>query len=74
MAQEPIDKPGEMALVAIKTLTNSMSIFKVPKMPTQKPKQKDKMTILNEDQYVEVNNIFHYTNETCKLRTYDQTL
>lgn len=62
MAQEPTEKPGEKALVAIKSLTNSVSMFKVPRQPTQKPKQKNKMTILCEEQYVEV---CKYGSKTC---------
>lgn len=43
--------PGEKALLAMKNLTNSVSIFKVPKAPQKRKRQ---MTILAEDQYIEV--------------------
>lgn len=42
--------PGEKALQAMKNLTNSVSIFKVPKAPQ---KRKRSMTILSEEQYIE---------------------
>lgn len=43
--------PGEKALLAMKKLTNSVSIFKVPKAPEKRKRQ---MKILPEDQYIEV--------------------
>lgn len=45
------DKPGERALLAMKSLTNSVSIFKVPKAPQ---KVERKMKILTEEKYIEV--------------------
>lgn len=59
MAQTPADyQPGANALVAMKNLSNAVSIFKVPKTPSHYPKQQqnsknEKMTILCEEQYVE---------------------
>lgn len=44
-------KPGEKALDAIKKLNNSVTLFKIPKIPQKKT---DKVKILTEEQYVDV--------------------
>lgn len=45
------NKPGEMALEAIKKMSNKVSVFKVPTAPQSK---KSKMKILTEEKYIEV--------------------
>lgn len=47
----PSSRPGESALVAIKSQTKAVELFKKPNMPA---KTKKKQVILNEDQYIEV--------------------
>jgi hypothetical protein len=49
-------RPGEFALVAIKSQSKAVELFKKPNMPT---KTKKKQIILNEDQYIEVSKIFN---------------
>lgn len=45
------NKPGEMALKAMKEANNKLVQFKTPNIPQ---KRKSKMEILNEEQYIEV--------------------
>lgn len=51
MVDKSLEKPGVRALQAMQSLTNAVSIFKVPKAPEKK---KRKMKILTEDHYIEV--------------------
>lgn len=58
------ERPGERALLAMQSLTNSVSIFKVPRAPQKleahqlhQPK-KQKMKILTEERYIEVRYLF----------------
>lgn len=52
MDQTPVRRPGEMALVAIKTQSKAVQVFKRPVVPVIK---KEKKIILNEDSYMKVN-------------------
>lgn len=52
MDQTPVRRPGEMALVAIKTQSKAVQVFKKPVVPAIK---KEKKIILNEDSYLKVN-------------------
>lgn len=48
---QQLSKPGEKALIAMKSLSKNVSIFKIPKPPK---KTKEKMKILTEERYIEV--------------------
>lgn len=53
------DRPGERALLAMQSLTNAVSIFKVPRAPPkmephQQLPKRQKMKILTEERYIEV--------------------
>lgn len=48
-----IKKPGEMALVAIKSQSKAVQVFKKPSIPVKK---KEKKIILDEDSYMKVRN------------------
>lgn len=50
------NKPGEMALIAMKEANNKIVQFKTPNIPQ---KRKSKMEILNEEQYIEVGKFYN---------------
>lgn len=56
MERTIVKKPGEMALVAIKSQNKEVQVFKKPILPTVK---KNKKIILNEESYMKVKTIEH---------------
>lgn len=59
---EPEDRPGIRALEAMKNLNQTVSIFKIPKIPQKK---EDKMKILTEERYIEV-----WRSDDCNEKFY----
>lgn len=57
------NKPGEMALKAMKESNNKLVQFKTPNIPQ---KRKSKMKILNEEQYIEVRNFYNLIKTNSK--------
>lgn len=52
MEDKKQEKPGQLALVALKNQNKSMEVFKKPSLPVQK--KKSKKIILTEEKYLAV--------------------
>lgn len=59
------DSPGERALVAMKSLSKNVSVFKIPKAPAKKKAKK--LEILTEEKYIEVKQKISLLKQTKTL-------